>query len=108
MTNQVPEDATPDDVLRVAELRAAIELALDAFVTEHGDEVAVEGDHYWHLPVDVAFDLWSESRELTVGQLSDDVDEIRGFVANDDATPAWHALAHVIGLLRLLEKVARP
>lgn len=95
------------DVLRVAELRSAIELAIDAFVSEHGDEIPVDHDYYWHLPVDSAFDLSSDPRELTMGQLSDDLDEIRGFVANDDATPAWHALAHVIGLLRLVEKVAR-
>ncbi|MGW2092641.1 hypothetical protein [Promicromonospora sukumoe] len=107
-SNEHPEQAGSDDVLQIAELRAAIELALDAFVTEHGDQVPLEHDHYWHLPVDAAFDLRSEPRELSVGQVSDDLDEIRGFVAEADASPAWHALSHVIGLLRLLEKVARP
>lgn len=105
---ELPEKAGSDDVLQVAELRAAIELALDAFVAEHGDQVPVEHDHYWHLPVDSAFDLRGEPRELSVGQVSDDLDEIRGIVAEAGATPAWHALSHVIGLLRLLEKAARP
>ena len=107
-SNDFLENAGSDDVLQIAELRAAIGLALDAFVAEHGDQVPAEHDHYWHLPVDSAFDLRGEPRELSVGHVSDDLDEIRGIVAEADATPAWHALSHVVGLLRLLEKAARP
>jgi len=96
------------DVLRVSDLRAALGLALDAFEAEHGREVAVERDHYWHLPVEASFDLSREPRALTVGQVSDDLEEVRGFVAEGDAGPAWHSLAHAISLLRVLEDAARP
>ncbi|MFC8192158.1 hypothetical protein ACFUMH_10905 [Cellulomonas sp. NPDC057328] len=96
------------DVLRVAELRTALRLALDAFVAEVGPEVAVEHDHYWHLPVGTSFDLSHDPREHTVGRISDDLEEVRRSLADGDAFPAWHALSHAIGLLRLLEQAARP
>ncbi|MBO0922246.1 hypothetical protein J1G42_15600 [Cellulomonas sp. zg-ZUI222] len=96
-----------DDVLRVADLRAALALALDAFEAEVGPEVPLDHDHYWHLPVDASFDLSREPQEHTVGQIIDDLHEAQGLVADGDAFPAWHALNHAIGLLRLLEHAAR-
>lgn len=96
-------------VLRIADLRGALGLALDAFETEHGPEVAIAHDHYWHLPVDASFDLAREPAaltDLTVGQVSDDLTEIQGILASGDASPAWHALGHAIGLLRLVEGAA--
>lgn len=95
-------------VLRIADLRTALSLALDAFEAEQGPEVVIRHDHYWHLPVDASFDLSRGPSDLTVGQLSDDLAELRGLLAEDDAWPARHALSHVIGLLRLVEVAARP
>ncbi|RHA38611.1 hypothetical protein D1825_13735 [Cellulomonas rhizosphaerae] len=68
----------------------------------------VEHDHYWHLPVEASFDLSQEPGDLTVGQISDDLAEARGFLIENSAGPAWHALSHAIGLLRLVEEAARP
>ena len=96
-----------DHALRVADLRAALLLALDAFEAEVGPEVPLDQDHYWHLPVDAAFDLSREPPAHTVGQISDDVAEARVLLADGGASPAWHALNHTIGLLRLLEHAAR-
>ena len=100
-----------DAVLRIADLRAALSLALDAFEAEHGPELPVARDLYWHLPVDASFDLSrrpGDDVDLTVGQVSDDLAEVRGFLADGDAGPVWHALQHAIGLLRVLEDAARP
>ncbi|WP_213283357.1 hypothetical protein [Cellulomonas hominis] len=94
--------------LRIADLRTALGLALDAFEEERGSEVAIEHDHYWHLAVDASFDLSREPTRLSVGQVSDDLAEIRSLVATGDASPAWHAISHVIGLLRVVEDAARP
>ena len=47
-----------------------------------------------------------EPPELTVGQLSDDLDVI---TATEEPNPAetWHGLSHLIGLLRAVELAAR-
>ncbi|GAA3520137.1 hypothetical protein [Nocardioides daeguensis] len=96
------------DVLRVADVRTAVALALDAFESEQGSHIRIGHDHYWHLPVGTAFDLSREPSTLTVGQVSDDLNELQEINASGDAAPSWHGLAHVIGLLRLMEMAALP
>lgn len=96
------------DVVRISDLRLAVGLALDAFESEHGSEVELDRDHYWHLPIGDSFDLSREPASLTVGQLTDDLAEIQKMIATGDAHPSWHALALVAGLLRLVEGAATP
>jgi hypothetical protein len=93
-------------VIRMDELRAALGRALIAAEKRLGAEVALEDDHYWHLPVDEAFDMTQEPASLTVGQLSDDLENLRG---PGDLGPetAWHELSHLVGLLRALERLAK-
>ena len=95
-------------VLRIDDLRNALSRALDAAEQTLGKEVVIEHDHYWHLPVDSAFDMAQppEPASLTVGQLSDDLSVVHADVAHPEA--AWHDLAHLIGLLRAVEQLANP
>ena len=63
-------------------------------------------DCYWHLPVQQAFDMTWEPDAFTAGQVTDAVTstlEDRGRVPDE----AWHECAHLIGVLRALELVAR-
>ncbi|TQL01099.1 hypothetical protein [Cellulomonas sp. SLBN-39] len=87
-------------------LRTAIAVALDACEKQLGPRVRVNTDYYWHLPVDAAFDMTKEPSELTVGQLSDDLDDIS--VASGRPGTAGHDLAHAIGILRALESRLHP
>ncbi|MCV2393899.1 hypothetical protein OEB99_06230 [Actinotalea sp. M2MS4P-6] len=87
-------------------LRTAIVGALDACERQLGRRVQVEIDYYWHLPVDAAYDMTKEPSELTVGQLSDDLEEVS--VVSGQPETAWHDLAHAIGVLRALEAALRP
>lgn len=97
-----------DDRIRLSEVRAAVAAALDAFEAECGSEVAFARDYYWHVPVSAAFDLSKEPRDFTVGQVSEDLEEMRESSSRSDAGPAWHALMHTIGILRSLEEAASP
>jgi hypothetical protein len=87
-------------------LRTALTRVLDACEERYGRRVTVDGDYYWHLPVDSAFDMSKQPSEFTVGQLSDDLHATSGEPV--DPLTAWHELAHLIGLLRALEVRARP
>ena len=60
----------------IADLRSALSRVLDATEACLGPEVSLAVDHYWHLPVEDAFDLTSEPSRFTVGQVSDDLDEV--------------------------------
>ncbi len=93
-------------VVRISDLRLALGRVLDATEKLLGSEVALHADHYWHLPVDAAFDLTTEPLALTVGQLSDDLEAFR---KPGDGVPesAWHDLSHLVGVLRALELAGR-
>lgn len=57
--------------------------------------------------MDEAFDMTQEPASLTVGQLSDDLENLQ---RTGDLGPetAWHELSHLVGLLRALERLAKP
>jgi hypothetical protein len=91
----------------IADLRSALSRALDATEARLGPEVSLAVDHYWHLPVEDAFDLTSEPTGFTVGQVSNDLDE--AVLDESESLPeaAWHDLSHLVGVLRALEFTAR-
>ena len=64
-------------------------------------------DYYWHLPVELAFDMVEEPRTFTVGQVSDDLVESVQDERAQVPEEAWHDLSHLIGVLRALELAAR-
>ena len=92
-------------VIRMEELRNAISRTLVAAENRLGAEVTLADDHYWHLQVDEAFDMSTEPSSLTVGQLSDDLEHLRE-AANVEPENVWHELAHLVGLLRAVERLA--
>jgi hypothetical protein len=92
-------------VLRIEELRDAIDRTLVAAQERLGPDVTLTDDYYWHLPLDAAFDMTTEPSTLTAGQLSDDLEHLRD-AADVEPGTVWHDLAHLIGLLRALERLA--
>lgn len=99
-------DMTESLTVSIEEVRAAANRALDAAESCLGPEVRLTVDYYWHLPSESAFDVNIEPTALTVGQVSDDVETIRG-PSNASAETAWHDLSHLVGVLRALELAAR-
>lgn len=93
-------------IIRIPDLRTALTRALDLAEARLGSTVKLDADYYWHLAVDDAFDIASEPTTLTVGQVSDDLEEIHD---DHDRVPeeAWHDLSHLIGVLRALELAVR-
>jgi len=93
-------------VVRISDLRYAVNRVLDATETVLGPEVALDADYYWHLPVDAAFDVYTEPQALTTGQLSDDLEVVPDL---SDGVPemAPHDLMHLVGVLRAVELAVR-
>ena len=94
-------------VVSIPDLRSAVVRVLNAAEKVLGSEVNLTVDYYWHLSVDDAFELTTEPQSFTVGQLSDDVETLREH-GDTETDLAGHDLAHLVGVLRALELVARP
>jgi hypothetical protein len=94
------------NIINIADLRSAINRALDHAEALLGPEIDVDVDYYWHLWPKDAFDVHREPTNLTMGQLSDDLEEVHD---RDDAPVlASHELQHLTGVLRALEWALAP
>jgi hypothetical protein len=61
------------------------------------------------LPVRDAYATYEEPSICDAGQLSDDLADIRRTLADLEEEPVlWHDLAHLIAVLRFLEKISLP
>lgn len=85
-------------IVCLADVRAALARALNATQDRLGAEVSLESDCYRHLPVQDAFDIASEPKTFTVGQVSDDLDESMRDDRPHLPEEAWHDLSHLIGV----------
>lgn len=94
-------------IVRIADLRTALVRVLDAAEKRLGPEIALGADYYWHVPVDDAFSMAEEPQEFTVGQVSDDLQEVMQDRGERLPEEAWHDLSHLVGVLRALELAAR-
>lgn len=92
--------------INIPDLRTALIRTLDLAEARLGSTVELGADYYWHLAVDDAFDVANEPTTFTVGQVSDDLQEVH---ADHVRVPeeAWHDLSHLVGVLRALELAAR-
>ena len=85
--------------IEVQELRRAVEHVLDAVAERHGPTVDLEADYYASLDLRTSFDPTVDQCDgITVGQLSDDVREVREMLSRTDAPVVWHDLSHIAAI----------
>ncbi len=85
--------------IKVSELRSVINHLLDYVEQETGSTINVERDTYWFVSNDSVYDPYAESPELTMGQLSDDWQNLKGILDEKDNTVGY-ALVWASMLLR--------
>lgn len=91
--------------VRVSELRRATNLLFDHLEASGQDEITVESGYYWNIPTEALYAVYEEPSDFTMGQLSDDLNEVRHLLTGTKP-PIAHALVWVSALLRYVgEKV---
>jgi hypothetical protein len=60
----------------ICELRSILTLLLDS-TEEYGSQIEVSADYYWDVPKEARYDTYDSPPELTIGQLSDDWNELQ-------------------------------
>lgn len=95
----------------VPKLRRVLDALLSDIESHRGSLIEIDRDHYWLLELRASFaeDLRqpsSDSDELGVGQISDDVATVAALARDIEHGGAslspWHDLEHSVGLLRAL------
>ena len=90
--------------VHVGRLRDALDRVLTALEAEHGETVFLSADHYWVLDARATYEVHQmpSTRDLALGQLSDDVASLDEIVQADQVVSVWHDLQHLVGVLHRL------
>lgn len=87
--------------VNVAELRAVAD-KLFTHLLESGDEVvSLPQDYYWSIPKETLYDPYSQPSEFTLGQLSDDLSELKR-IESGEGEPVSYALVWLAAILRAI------
>jgi hypothetical protein len=81
------------------ELRQAAQQLLDHLDGLGQDSFEIDEDYYWSVPVDSRYDPANTPSNLTIGQLSDDWNEIRA-INDKKREPVGFALVWLAAILR--------
>jgi len=63
--------------IKISEIDSALTLLLKKLKENIGDEITISNDYYWEISPDEIYDPYKEPENFTLGQLSDDMQEIR-------------------------------
>jgi hypothetical protein len=75
---------------------------LFAHLLESGHEfVPLPHDYYWSIPKEALYNPYSQPSELTLGQLSDDLEELKR-IDNGKAEPLSFALVWLAAVIRAI------
>lgn len=87
--------------VRVSELRQATNLLLDHLERSGHTEIEMETDYYWSIPNEKLYSVSEEPSDFTVGQLSEDLQNVRAVIGGK-RPPIAYALVWVSTLLRFI------
>lgn len=74
---------TDQPLMSWSELREICNRVIDGLVAQRGDLIDLRLDHYWSMTSEARYDLEREPTQFTVGQLSDDLDNLRRILADE-------------------------
>lgn len=85
--------------VRVSELRQAANVLFDHLERMGHGEIEVDSDYYWSIPQEKLYSVYEEPSDFTVGQLSEDLENIRAIGAGQKE-PIAYALVWLSAILR--------
>lgn len=86
--------------IQIEEIEKVITLLLFKLKESKGSEIELSSDYYWDISIEQMYNPYEEPKEITLGQLSDDWEEIQRPSIVDDAIP--YDLKRVAALLEAL------
>jgi hypothetical protein len=87
--------------VNVSELRQAANIIFDHLESLGHNEIDIDQDYYWNIPDGKLYTVYEEPSGFTMGQLSDDLNEMRKINSGQKA-PIAFAFVWLSPLLRAL------
>ncbi|WP_372969130.1 hypothetical protein [Microbacterium sp.] len=66
-------------------LRSAFEVLIGHLEDAAGASVLLDADYFWSIPADDIYDVTKPPGELTIGQLSESVDNLESLISDPDS-----------------------
>lgn len=70
-------------------LRRATQVILDQMEDSGVSELTLDKDYFWSIPPDAAYDVYNEPSNLTVGQLTECLDNLKVIVADPSRSTSF-------------------
>ena len=88
--------------ININEVETAVLQLLKELRSQKGDLVEIDPiDYYWSINREELYDPYHNPKELTLGQLTDDLEEIKK-IANRESEPVSHDLVKLSSVLAAL------
>ncbi|UUV22016.1 hypothetical protein [Paenimyroides aestuarii] len=71
--------------INIDELQKVTIFLLSKLKENSGEEIEISNDYYWNILDDELYNPYEKPTDLTLGQLSDDLEEIKRLINSDDA-----------------------
>lgn len=71
--------------VNIDEIQKITSLLLSKLKESKGNEIEINNDYYWDISSDELYNPYEEPKNITLGQLSDDMKEIQRLVISDEA-----------------------
>ncbi len=88
-------------IINISDLRKITNLLLTRLEEEGHTSVEISQDYYWDIAKEKRFNPYEEPKELTLGQLTDDWNEINNILKKQNP-PISYALVWVAAILRVI------
>lgn len=86
--------------VRINEIQEITSLLLLKLKEKMGNEIEINNDYYWDISDNELYNPYEEPKNITLGQLSDDLDEIKRLLTSNDSVP--YDLKRISNILKTL------
>jgi hypothetical protein len=86
--------------VNIDEIQKITIILLSKLKESKGNEIEISNDYYWDISQDELYSPYEEPKNITLGQLSDDLEEVQRLIKSDDAI--MYDLKRLSNILKVL------